>query len=328
VQVTVIALIIGIGTGAYSALGSTATWRRESNDDSFAQLHMYDLRVTAAEGATAPTGDMVAVLDSLPDPSIVAVAEERLILPTQVDASTEDEAILVPGRIIGMDLTAGGPHVNAVDAAAGGGRPLTESDRGNDAVLLERNFADFYDLTAGRTIQLSGDQGVRAVGIALAPEYFFVITEEGGLFAQASFAALFTSLETAQRLTGQTDQVNDLVLQLAPGVDQRAAAHAVEEVFQESEVGLGATVMRTEDEDAYRVLYDDIEGDQRFWNIFAGLILAGATFGAFNLASRMVEAQRREIGVGMAMGWSRAASPCDPCSSAPRSPCWAWCSVP
>ncbi len=51
------------------------------------------------------------------------------------------------------------------------------------------------------------------------------------------------------------------------------------------------------DDDAYRVLYDDIDADQRFWNILAALILACAAFGAFNLAGRMVESQRREIGV-------------------------------
>jgi putative ABC transport system permease protein len=52
------------------------------------------------------------------------------------------------------------------------------------------------------------------------------------------------------------------------------------------------------------VLYDDIDGDQRFWNIFAALILIGAAFGAFNLASRLVEAERRQIGIGMALGAS------------------------
>ena len=35
-----------------------------------------------------------------------------------------------------------------------------------------------------------------------------------------------------------------------------------------------------------------------FYAIFATLILAGAAFAAFNLTGRMVEAQRREIGVG------------------------------
>jgi putative ABC transport system permease protein len=53
---------------------------------------------------------------------------------------------------------------------------------------------------------------------------------------------------------------------------------------------------------AYRILYDDIEGDQRFYDIFAMLVLLGAAFAAFNLTGRIVDAQRREIGVGMAMG--------------------------
>jgi hypothetical protein len=38
------------------------------------------------------------------------------------------------------------------------------------------------------------------------------------------------------------------------------------------------------------------------FNVFALLILAGAALAAFNLATRIVEAQRREIGIGMALG--------------------------
>jgi putative ABC transport system permease protein len=172
-------------------------------------------------------------------------------------------------------------------------------------VLVEKNFADYYDLPPEREIRVTGDREVRTVGIGLAPEYFFVMTEEGGFFAEANFAALFMSLATAQDLAGRPGRVNDLVLTLAPGVNPAEAAKATETAFAESGTGLGVTVMRTEDEDAYRVLYDDIDGDRRFWNIFAGLILAGATFGAFNLSSRMVESQRREMGIGMALGWPR-----------------------
>ena len=112
-----------IGTGVYAGLGSTAEWRRQSNDASFALLHMYDLRVTAAEGVdAADRRDGRACWTTLPDPGIVATAEERLIADTQVDASTADESILVPGRLVGMDLTDGGPHVNGVYVAEGDGR--------------------------------------------------------------------------------------------------------------------------------------------------------------------------------------------------------------
>ena len=304
-QVLAIALIIAIGTGVYAGLGSTAEWRRQSNDASFSMLHMYDLRVTAAEGQDAATGEMAAVLGALPDPTIVATAEERFVTGTQVDASTADQSILVPGRLVGMDLGDGGPHVNTVHVAEGEGRPLEESDSGQPVVLVEHNFATFYDLPPAGSLRVAGDQEVETVGLAMAPEYFFVMTDDGGFFAEANFAVLFTSLETAQHLAGRPGRVNDLVLELAAGVDPEAAAREIETAFAESDTALGVTVMQTDDEDAYRVLYDDIEGDARFWNILAGLILAGAAFGAFNLANRMVEAQRREIGIGMAMGWSR-----------------------
>jgi putative ABC transport system permease protein len=300
-----IALVISIGTGIYAALGSTATWRRESNDASFGRLLMYDLRVRATEGADAAAGEMLAVLGYLPDPGIVATAEERLIVPTQVDASAAGETILVPGRLVGMDLTSGGPHVNDVQVAAGDGRDLTSADDGRPVAVLERNFADHYGLPPDGELRVAGDRGLEYVGTGVAPEYFLVTTEEGGFFAQANFAVLFTSLATAQDLAGRPGRVNDLVLKLAPGVDPGRAAAVIDEAFASSGTGLGVTITQPEDEEAYRLLYDDIESDQRFWNIFAGLILAGATFGAFNLAGRMVEAQRREIGVGMALGWPR-----------------------
>jgi putative ABC transport system permease protein len=311
-QVGAIALIIAIGTGVYSALGSTEAWRYESNDASFEQLAMYDLRVKAAEGASAADGGLIAVLDALPDPSVVEVAEERLVAPTQVDASTANDTILVPGRLVGMDLAGGGPHVNRAFVAEGLGRTLTDADTGGPVALLERNFAKFYDLPEQGQVRLAGGRAIDYVGLALAPEYFFVMTEEGGFFAEANFAVLFTSLQTAQTMAGMPGRVNDLVLRLREGADADAVAADLEAALDASGLGLGATVMHTEDEDAYRVLYDDIEGDQQFWNILAGLILAGATFGAFNLASRMVEAQRREIGIGMAIGaspWQLALRP-------------------
>ena len=200
VQVLVIALIIGIGTGVYAGLGSTAEWRRQSNDESFAMLHMYDLRVTTAEGVDAPTGEMAAVLDTLPDPGIVATAEERFIADTQVDASTADKSILVPGRLVGMDLSDGGPHVNSVvrRRRATGARCPSRTPAGPWCWSSTTSPTS----TTSRPNARSGSPATRrspASASAYAPEYFFVMTEEGGFFAEANFAVLFTSLQTAQR---------------------------------------------------------------------------------------------------------------------------------
>jgi putative ABC transport system permease protein len=303
-QVAAIALVIAIGTGVYSALSSTATWRRETNDASFAAVGMYDLRVVATDGLFTDRGAMLEVLDTLTDPSIVDIAEERLIVDTQVDASTLDESILVPGRIVGLDVVAG-PRLTSVWVEPGRGRTLDAGDDGEPVVVLERNFADFYDLGSDGTVRVGGGTEVARIGVGSGPEYFFVTTEDGGFFAQANFAALFTSLGTAQQLAGRPGQVNDVVVSLRNGVDPESARAMIESAFEASDLGLGATVMTRDDEDAYRLLYDDIDGDRQFWNVLAGLILVGAAFGAFNLSSRMVEAQRREIGIAMAIGMSR-----------------------
>ncbi|MCU0273296.1 MAG: ABC transporter permease [Acidimicrobiales bacterium] len=301
-QVAAIALVIAIGVGLYSALSGTATWRRVSNDASFAATGMYDLRVRSTQGLFAEQGAMLAVLETLPDPSVVAHAEERLVVDTQVDASTAVESIRVPGRIIGLDVTSGGPLLTTVVVADGGGRTLAEADDGARVVVLERNFAEFYGLPPSGVVRLGAGTTLDVVGIGMAPEYFFITTEDGGFFAQANFAALFTTLGTAQQLAGRPGEVNDLVLRLRAGIDLEVARTDVQAAFDASPVGLGVTVMVAEDEDAFRLLYDDIESDRRFWNVFAGLILTGAAFAAFNLASRTVDAQRRELGIGMALG--------------------------
>ncbi|MGD9704401.1 MAG: FtsX-like permease family protein [Acidimicrobiia bacterium] len=304
-QVAAIAMVIAIGTGLYSALSGSATWRYESNDASFELTGMYDLRVKSTEGLDTGQGEMLAVLDSLPDPAVIAHAEERMVIGTQVDASTDSESIRVPGRIVGLDVSSGGPELTSVAVEDSSGRTLTAADDGRPVALLERNFADYYGLPPSGTVRLGGGVVLDVIGIGMGPEYFFITTEEGGFFAQANFSALFTSLTTAQEIAGRPGQVNDLVLALRDDADVETVQAELQAAFDASDTGLGVTVMVKEDEPAYQVLYDDIESDRKFWNVFAGLILAGAAFGAFNLSTRMVEAQRRELGIGMALGASR-----------------------
>ena len=295
-QVAAIAIVIAFGTAFFSGLRSMNVWRGLSNEASYEAVNTFDLRVDLGAGSFVERG---VLLDALAEVAggAVDVAEERLILPTQVSIETDDsDAILVPGRLIGVDLTDGGPHVNSLHTRVG--RDLEAADAGTNVVALEHNFARFYHLPAEGSASLSGAVPVTYVGQALSPEYFFVVTPEGGLLAQANFAAVFTSIETAQQLTGMDRKVNDLVLRLSPGADEDALFNALEERFEQ----LGGTVTRRLDDPSIRLMIEDVKGDQQFNSVLAVALFGGAVFAAFNLTSRIVDSQRREIGIAMALG--------------------------
>ncbi len=299
-KVAAIAVVIAIGTGGYAGLTSTTEWRTLSYDESYSRLGMYDVRVDLAPGSFVDHGDLAAVTTNLPSAPALT-AEERLITPTQIDASTDTETILVRGTITGSDFSDDGPHVNSYHAFTG--RLLTATDAGRDAVMVERTFALFYDLPATGKLALSGGRIVDYVAQASTPE-FFTVAPEGEMFmSEATFAALFTTLETAQDIAGLPGQVNNLVITLAPGTDRSVVVAELERAV--AELPVGATVLTRDDNLAYTALTTDVDQDQTMFNALAVLLIGGAVAAAFNLIHRMAEQQRREIGIGMALGVRR-----------------------
>lgn len=296
-SVVAIALIISIGTGVFVGLNSTAEWRRLSNDASFAALAFHDLRVQLGQDTTVDEGTLRAAVRDVPSFEQVAAAQERLVVATQLDASTEDDVVLVPGRLVGTDTTAGSA-VDRLDVPIGRrptpGAAVTE-------VVLEQKFAAAVDLPAQGDAVLAGGRPVRYTGHGMQPDDFYVTGPAGALLVEAGFAVVYTELADAQQLSGNPGQVNELVLLLTDGADV-AAVQAELEVLVDRLPGVSATIVAQADEPAFRVLYDDIDNDQKVWNVLSLLVLGAAALAAFNLIGRVVDTQRREIGVQMALG--------------------------
>lgn len=297
-QVAAIALIIAIGSGTYSGLTSVSAWRYESYDASYAALDMYDLRVDLAAGSTVAAARLDRVLTDAVGPDLDEV-EVRLEAEVQVDASTDDETILVPGTLVGVDVADGGPHVAGL-YAFGGRLPTPADASAGDVVVLDEHFADRHDLDPTGTVRISGDRELQVVGTAVSAERFFMVDEQGGLFGD--FAVLYAPIETVQALSDQPGAASQAAMTLTAGADVGAVEERVTAAMAEAFPDVGVTLTRQQDDRVLRLLYDDIEGDQRFYDVFAVLILLGAAFAAFNLMVRIVEAQRREIGIGMALG--------------------------
>lgn len=337
VQVTAIALVVALGTGVYVGLSSTSEWRTASYDASYAQLDAHTLVVRTATGTTADRAALVDAIRAAPPADSISDLSARLVVPIQVDASTGGRTILVPGRFVGVDLSGSpgavdaGPTVDRIDTVAG--RPLTGADRGAPVVLLDEHFARYHDLGDTGRLTVTGGQTLDYVGRALQPEYFMIMSEQGTMLAEAGYAVVFGSIETADGLRARTSatglgatppasasapdapspattssdegvRANEVGILLRPGTDPALVRAQLTESLAAALPDVAVTVTPITEERVYRVMYDDIEGDQRLYNVFALLILLGAAFAAFNLTGRIVEAQRREIGIGMSLGVS------------------------
>jgi putative ABC transport system permease protein len=296
-QVLSIALLLALGIGMYAAMSSMSIWRVQSADASFAALRMHDLRVALVGTGTVRTGALRAALTDSGASGDVAAARERLVVATQVDASRRGATVIVPGRIVG---TAPGGGVDQI-ALRGGAAP-SEAAGEHAQVALEHNFARHYDLPASGTLTLAGGRRVTYSGQALAPEYLVVTAPGADFGAESAFAVVFASLRTAQTLAGLPDRVNELVLRLRPGADVNRVRARLSAALHGALPGTGVTFTPRDREPAHRLIYKDAEGDGQMLDIFSFLLLGAATFAAFNLVSRTVEAQRREIGIGMALG--------------------------
>lgn len=297
-QVLATALVIAIGVAVFAGLGGMRGFREESARRSFAALRFHDLRVTLAPGTFARAGEIRRAVAAAVPAGAVAAAQERLLVPTQIDGRPAGEDVLTPGLLIGVPV--GRPTGGGVDLVrAIRGRSLRAADAGRAVAVLDRSYAAFYDLPASGRLRLAGGASIAYVGQGQSPQYF-LITSDTGFGGESTLGVLYTSLATAQRIAQRPGQVSELVLRLTPGTSPVAVAAAVRRALRRSLPG--ATVTPGTSEQASTILFRDARNDQRMMSVFGLLVLVGASIAAFNLVGRTVEAERREIGIGMALG--------------------------
>jgi putative ABC transport system permease protein len=305
-QVVAIAAIIALGAGIYAGLGSTSVWRRASLDASFADLDAYDVDVSVPGGTAVPPDRLIdAVADAGGD--LVEDVETRLVVHGPVTVEHESAVIPVAGEIVGTDLD-GGRRINQWSIEAG--RDLVPADAGEDVALLDLHFARQHDLPDTGEIRV-GTRTVRYVGLALSPEYLDLTATSGeAIQGAATRAVVFSSIELAREVgevagvveDGGTEAVNDAAVRAAPGVDPRSLARRLEEDLPAVLPEVAVVVTPRQDDPTVQALYDEIDAEQELFDVFALLVLAGAGFAAFNLVTRVMRAQRRDIGIAMSLG--------------------------
>jgi putative ABC transport system permease protein len=229
----------------------------------------------------------------------VAQVETRLVF--DVSLGTGGGGPPAVGRMVSIPEGAQ-PRLNALHLRAG---RLVEPGHVEE-VLVSEGFAGFHRLRVGDRLSavLNGRrQDLRVAGIALSPEYVFAIRGGDPLPDDRGFAVLWTSRAGLEAAFDMAGAFNDVVLTLAPGVDDRAVIDALDRLL-EPYGGIGAIARA--DQPSHRFIEDEIRQNQTMATTIPPIFLGVAAFLLNVVLGRLVATQREQIAAMKAVGYGNA----------------------
>jgi putative ABC transport system permease protein len=307
IQVIAISLIIGLGTGAYVGLSSTTVWRQYAFDESNKALNMFDIKLELTAGSWVNQATLKSLLKEIPHFEWIKGLEFRSVFSTSVNVTSGTDSVLADGRVIGINVSRSSENLNVNGLHIEFGRHIQSNEKNAQVCVVENNFAKYHKLKPeGQNLTIPGGIELSIVGTAQSPEYFMVV-EANKIMAEASFCALFVPLQTVQEILYQImglplGHVNEALFLVTTDADSTVLKKEIKTVFEENFPSITVNFLEREDQPTYKTIQDDIPGDQSMYIIFSFLILFIAAFGAFNLISRVINSQRRQIGINMALG--------------------------
>ncbi|MFC1845896.1 ABC transporter permease [Chloroflexota bacterium] len=255
-----------------------------------------------------------------------ATAQGRIIGEVFIDMRSESGEQVV-GRIISLP-----PHehpiLNNVSIISGSYfTPYSGRE-----ILLENHFADYYKLQPGDWLTLEREESkgrFMIAGIVTSPEYIWVSkSAQEPMPSPRNFGVLFMPQPTAEKLFNMDGLVNEINLAVAPGVNHDKIIDEVRQILRRHNIKRMTTkdeplLIRTREIDiikgvrtAYmvkrddlignRLLKQDLEGFAQLAFLFPVLFLSMASLAIYVLLSRLIESQRVQIGLMLALGYSKA----------------------
>jgi putative ABC transport system permease protein len=293
-QFTALVVVILVGVLSYGGMMGMIDDVEASLDHTLDELRFQDFVVTLQEPAPESVVQDVAGMDN------VQAVTGRLVMDTGLDISEDNQA---RARLVGMPTSAQ-PEVNQLYIKDG--RYLQEGD--GLVAVVDHHLAEYYDYGPGTVLHpiVNGERlDVEIVGLAVSPEYLMAVASaENVLPLPSGFAVLFMPQAEVQGLFGAEGTINELNVRVedrSPGEVERAISQ-VEEALGSVQI---RSVVERADNPSYSLLMLDLEGGREMMGMVPTMFLIIAAMSIYVLINRMVQAQRPQIGVLKALGYSR-----------------------
>ncbi|MFQ5833697.1 MAG: ABC transporter permease [Candidatus Thorarchaeota archaeon] len=316
----VIMMALGAGslvmfTGAYLNL-------RQTYDTTYESLGLADFRVTTViQTEMMSASEIQEIIEGLSTQYPIDSYELRIVHELTAVKGPQEDLSLIAIRLIGVNVTDGRfPEVNQVSVLDG--RWFIDSDNWNTSrpfneyvVVAESKLARYHNLTPNSrfTLLQDGDINqtidVRVIGESGTAEFLWLAASWQDLMPSSRrFGLMFMPLTSLQNMLGVSpDEVNDICVLMEPGTPKSVRDEAMDAIENELR-GRGYGVMPPvprEDEPPYAALEFDLEGMIEIVAVFPTFVILLAIFSTYVTMSRIVAAQKQEVGVTLALGYSR-----------------------
>ena len=313
-----IALVIAIGITSFNGMITAFVLMTRTYNQAFTDHRMASFTMLTAnpgdsgEDAWIDYTNLTKYMDefmTLEEGSVIGY-ELRIVYDTifEIRGTRQNGRIVAYSTVYDNGTYREQPDVNGFKIMDG--EPFSETSQYRNVCLVEIHLATYWKLQQHEFIAV-GDSNTpfEVLGTLGTPEYLINMGSYADIMpSPRRFGVVYLPLRTAQRLLNVPGKVNEISVLLDPELYARqreAIADDLQEFLEEThDLKLSDPIDRDK-QAAYYVLKLDIEEAREFGYVLPAIILVMAMGGLYVLLGRMVVAERKDIGVAQALGYSR-----------------------
>lgn len=289
-QAFAIALVIAVGVLLQVMMGGLVNSLEQTRDAYYDRYRLADVFAPVKRAPEHMLG-RIAEIDG------VAAVEGRVIGGALIDI--DDQAVPVQAQAASLpDFNT--PRLNDIHLVEG--RRIDPRQR--DEILLLESFAHAHDLGPGDTLSatMNGTRRTfKIAGLAQSPEFIYS-TAPGELVPDdARFAVIWLSEEALAAAYDVDGAFNEALVALDRGADEAFVLNAIDRLL-EPYGSIGTYSL--DDQYSNRFVSEEISGLKVSSSSVPPVFMAVAAFLLYIVISRMIEAERVQIGLLKAFGYS------------------------
>ncbi len=218
----------------------------------------------------------------------------------------EDIVIEIAGknyfsRITGINLVENQPSVNKFHYFEG-----TAFQKGSNEILLTSSFANANGINVGDSIDFKFNNTqyeLKVVGIVFSPEYKYNVNPVTGIPEPGSFAPIWISMDTLQKIFQKEGMINEIAVKLKDHSDIASVKSHLSTTFKKN--GIPATIIEGKEEADYRTMQTDVDALEETAIAIGVVVLFVAATVIYDTVTKIIKSQKQMIGLFLSLGADR-----------------------